>query len=1102
MAPADPGTADDFATCDIDTPIDLIDLFGNPDVGLWFATDLNNPAISIPIIDPDAFILSDLPGPSMGYRIEHSVLNPSADFCLPVVSSMDITILELVSAGVDADAAFCKGTVINLDDLLSGDASQGGVWESVDNVIFSGSTWDTGPTPLGLGPDFDFFYAVDSPGCPSDTAFFTITITDELFAGVQAAENSVCVGDVVELEIFLDGETPGGDFFLETNLSTPIPNEWLATNNSVFTYIIPGIPGCDSDSTEFNVQVFPRLNTDVILMSESICDSDCTELNINSSEDGTAIILITGDIALNESELLTLPLLAGDNTLTLCQSDSSFGSSGTSTFDVGNSSQVSITINEITSDLIDCQNVTLQQTEFLSINKSFEFTVDTIICENQSIVINGTTFNSTTRIEATSVAGCDSIIDVMIDFFPRAMKDENVTLCDGQSYPINGELLTEEVEDSLIILAGQSAQGCDSLVLLNLSFEDVAIRNFDDSLCADDDRMINGSLYNINNPTDTILLPGAAGGGCDSAIHINLQFSEPLAFQDFMPATCEDIDYDINGEIYNFANPTGTELLLDSNGCDSLEITIAIDELRSDSVDFIRNICEDEEFNVAGEIFNGTTRDTGIVVTTNQFGCDSVITVDINLSSEVEIMFVRELCEDEDFEINGTTYNFTNNKGIETIVTNNSCDTIIDICIIQLPESTGTFTRELCIGSMETFDVNGTEYGIANDSGLETFIGGAANGCDSIVTVTIIPLPNAAAPAPFIIELCENDNSVINYNGTDYSLMNNMGEEIFVAANGCDSIEEVRVIPLPVDEELLNLEFCQDTTLMIGSEVYGPNNTMGVETFTNSVGCDSIVTIQLRFDIPAAVFTSCLDIDGSELTLDNLSGLSLPATLTINGGAPIEITSLPLDLGFFTAGNLNYDIVDINGCMLSESLSISADPQIGVTIVPLLLDDNTFDLSFDSNVAVDQISWTPTDLVDCVDCDQTILSINSDQEVSLTVTTPEGCIYTDNLLLMATASPDSTLRIFIPNAIFTGDNNNDTFYPQTTEPIMIDALNIYDRWGELVFSNEDFLSNDPNNGWNPDLDFRVEQGVYVYVLEYTDPVLGPQLETNDLTVIR
>ena len=67
---------------------------------------------------------------------------------------------------------------------------------------------------------------------------------------------------------------------------------------------------------------------------------------------------------------------------------------------------------------------------------------------------------------------------------------------------------------------------------------------------------------------------------------------------------------------------------------------------------------------------------------------------------------------------------------------------------------------------------------------------------------------------------------------------------------------------------------------------------------------------------------------------------------------------------------------------------------------------------------------------------------------------------------------------------------------------MIDALNIYDRWGELVFSNEDFLSNDPNNGWNPDLDFRVEQGVYVYVLEYTDPVLGPQLETNDLTVIR
>ena len=358
------------------------------------------------------------------------------------------------------------------------------------------------------------------------------------------------------------------------------------------------------------------------------------------------------------------------------------------------------------------------------------------------------------------------------------------------------------------------------------------------------------------------------------------------------------------------------------------------------------------------------------------------------------------------------------------------------------------------------------------------------------------------APQDFTIELCENDNSVVNYNGTDYSLANNTGEEIFMAANGCDSVEQVRVVALAVDNVMLNLEFCADTTFMIGSDVYGPNNTMGVTSLVNENGCDSIVNVQLSFDIPAADFSTCVDIDGSELTLDNLSGLSLPANLSINGAAPIEITSLPVELGFFTTGTLDYELLDINGCMLIESLTVVGDPEVGVTITSQALGQNTFDLSFETNVAVDQIAWTPVDLVDCIDCDQTTINLAAEQEVTVTVTTLEGCSYTDNLVLTATTQPDSIIRVFLPNALFMGDENEDTFFPQTENDVLMDALHIYDRWGNLVFLNEDFLSNDPVNGWNPDIGFVVEQGVYVYVLQYTDPVLGVVLETDNLTVIR
>ncbi len=1101
IAPADPGTAADFSTCDPDTPINFVTLFGDPAAqGNWTATDIDDPALTIPIIDPTSVILSDLPGSGNGYTISHSVLNPNADFCEPNESSVFVTILDQLIAGDDATSGFCKGTVINLNDLLSSNASLGGTFESEDNLIFIGDTWDTGPTPLGLGPDFNLSYIVNSPGCDADTAFFVVTIADQLFAGTAAPDNSVCEGDQVNLSMFLEGETPGGDFFNSTNLTTPISDTWLATNTSQFTYIIPGIPGCDPDSTDFFVQVFPALTANAVLTTNMICEGQCTELIISTSESGGANLLVNGDATLNESELLTLPLVAGDNMLTLCQDDTAFGYDGT-IFNIGNSAEVSVTINDIQSDLIDCQDVTLGQTEIIAINRGFELIVDTTICEGTSIEVEGLIFTSSLIINELTAAGCDSILNVNIDFYPPSMKNEDITLCDGESYSINGDVITSAVVDSMIILEGESARGCDSIVILNLQFDNVVEINFNDRLCADQAQIINGTVYDINSTfPETIMLPGI-NGDCDTSLVINLSFSQPLAFEDFTRISCDDTDYLINGETYNFANPTGIELLTDINGCDSLEVTIDIQELLSTEEDFIRNICTDEDFDVAGEIFNGTTNNNGTVMTTNQAGCDSIINVQINLSSIVMDTFRRELCDDQDFVIGGETFNFANPQGVVTIPSLTGCDTIRDVFIRELIKPSSTFSRDLCEGSTETFDINGTEYGLARNSGVETIIGGAINGCDSTVTVSIGMLPATAGP-DFIIVLCENDDSSVEYNGTDYSLINNTGEEIFVAANGCDSIEQVSVFGLPVDNQMVVMDFCQDTTLTIGNTTYGPGNLSGTEVLTNEFGCDSIIDIQLNFSIPSADFSNCIESDGSEISLTTLSGISLPAAISIDGAPPIEITSLPIDLGFYASGNIDYEITGINGCMLMSSVQVDSDPQAVVNIVSTPSALNTFMLSLETDIAFNQVTWTPENLVDCVACDETRITISNDIEVAVTITTDEGCSYMDNILLTATSTPDSTIRVFLPTALSLGNEANNSFYPQSAEDFLVDALTVYDRWGNRVFHNEDFMSNSAVDGWNPDLDYRVEQGVYIYMLQYTDPELGDIVETNDLTVVR
>jgi len=71
---------------------------------------------------------------------------------------------------------------------------------------------------------------------------------------------------------------------------------------------------------------------------------------------------------------------------------------------------------------------------------------------------------------------------------------------------------------------------------------------------------------------------------------------------------------------------------------------------------------------------------------------------------------------------------------------------------------------------------------------------------------------------------------------------------------------------------------------------------------------------------------------------------------------------------------------------------------------------------------------------------------------------------------------------FTPN----GDNNNDILivHGKSKNIVRINEMNIYDRWGETVYQNTNFVINDTTTGW--DGTFRgaeMEGGIYVWVLE-------------------
>jgi hypothetical protein len=64
-------------------------------------------------------------------------------------------------------------------------------------------------------------------------------------------------------------------------------------------------------------------------------------------------------------------------------------------------------------------------------------------------------------------------------------------------------------------------------------------------------------------------------------------------------------------------------------------------------------------------------------------------------------------------------------------------------------------------------------------------------------------------------------------------------------------------------------------------------------------------------------------------------------------------------------------------------------------------------------------------------------------------------------------------------------------------------MRIYDRWGELLFENENFTPNIPQFGWNGIArGDKVNPGVYVYVVEVEYFDGSSDVLSGDVTVIR
>ncbi|MCB0626636.1 MAG: hypothetical protein KDC43_22650, partial [Saprospiraceae bacterium] len=112
-----------------------------------------------------------------------------------------------------------------------------------------------------------------------------------------------------------------------------------------------------------------------------------------------------------------------------------------------------------------------------------------------------------------------------------------------------------------------TATGCDSIINVNLNFLMEATVDLSPILCAGESIVVNGVVYDEDNPTGTEVLQ--AVNGCDSLVNVSLTFNDTITVE-LTPDLYPTESNTRNVMTYHKNNPTGKKLFTTSNGCDSL----------------------------------------------------------------------------------------------------------------------------------------------------------------------------------------------------------------------------------------------------------------------------------------------------------------------------------------------------------------------------------------------------------------------------------------------------------------------------------------------------------------------------------------------------
>lgn len=395
------------------------------------------------------------------------------------------------------------------------------------------------------------------------------------------------------------------------------------------------------------------------------------------------------------------------------------------------------------------------------------------------------------------------------------------------------------------------------------------------------------------------------------------------------------------------------------------------------------------------------------------------------------------------------------------------------IKITTLDENTLKYIATICPGDSVTFE--GYTFNEARPSGEILLQEPAVNGCDSFIYVQLTFHDSTISVLKE--EICSEDTVIINC--IAYSSAFSRDTQVISGGSihGCDSIIIIDLDFSRPDTLVLDTVLCPGDFIVIGQLVFdAAGSHYGVIQKQNL--CDSLV-----FDLTLG-FTAFPQIQ-----------LNLPDNLCNGDTGIVSLSTFHGDI-LWSTGDTSDQILVTDSGVYSISITTEAGCQADTAIqidfneVSEVTGQFVYQTSTNKPVVPElefgeyvKIKWSPANGLDCDTCFYPVITIAESQVYQFVVTDLHGCTQSGSIVVEVQF--DTEHDIYIPS-VFNPDAENEANRLFSVFTKGIDrpySMTIFDRWGGLLFYEENLLTNNPDMGWDGIINNRpVPVGVYAYTI--------------------